>query len=219
MKNIIVMGDSFCACDGWPEQLAKNLNLKLIKYGFAGHGWWIVRKTLKTLPIEDIINCEVIVFVHTSAARLLSRFDELTRTDWDNPKTEIDRAAHLYFKHIYDYEVHEWAQGTWFKEINEEWKNCKVLHVFGFSPENDNINILTNGVCVLPTLLSISLNEIDAKESNLSNDTRLNHLNTHNNEILAEQLFGFIKNYKRGKVDLDVSKFKLLTNRWFEGIL
>ena len=112
--------------------------------------------------------------------------------------------------------MHEWAQGTWFKEINEEWKNCKVLHVFGFAPDSDNINILTNGTWVLPTLSSISLNEIDAKEFNLSNDTRSNHLNGYNNEILAEQLFEFIKNYKRGKVDLDVSKFKLLTNRWFE---
>ena len=215
MKNIIVMGDSFCACDGWPEILANNLNLKLIKYGFPGHSWWIVRKTLKTLSAEDIINCEIIIFVHTSAARLLSSSDKVARTDWSNPKTEIDHAVHSYLKHIYDHEVHAWAQDMWFKEINEAWKNCKVLHVFGFAPENDNINILTNGVCVLPTLSSISLNEIDAKEFNLANDKRFNHLNEYNNEILAEQLFEFIKNYKQGKMDLDMSKFKLLTNRWF----
>jgi hypothetical protein len=140
----------------------------------------------------------------------------LAGIDWSNPKTEIEQAVHYYFKHIYDYEVHAWAQDMWFKEINEAWKNCKVIHVFGFTPDADNINILTNGACVLPTLMSISLNEVDAKEFNVVNDKRLNHLNEYNNGILAEQLFEFVKNYKQGKMNLDTSKFKLLTTRWFE---
>jgi hypothetical protein len=214
MKNIIVIGDSFCACNGWPNILANKLNLKLIQHGFSGHGWWIVRKTLKQLPAEVKENCEVIVFVHTSSARFLSSFDHLTNTNWRNPSTEIGTAAHLYFKYIYDNEFHSWAQNMWFSEINKDWKNQKVIHLFGFDPDDDNINILINGVCILPTLMSISLNEVDSED--IANDSRLNHLNKYNNEILAEQLFEFVKNYKQGKMNLDTSKFKLLTTRWFE---
>lgn len=213
MKNIIIIGDSFCASLGWPDQLAQKLNLRLIQHGFSGHGWWIVRNTLKKMSVADKENCELIVFVHTSAARLFSESDALTTTNWSDPVTEIDHAAYLYFKYIYDHKFHSWAQSVWFNEINEEWKNCKVIHLFGFMPEKDNLKILTNGLCVLPTLSSISLNEIGSEKiSSLTADMRLNHFSEYNNKELADQLFNFAINYKQDKLSLDTSRFKLETN-------
>jgi hypothetical protein len=67
---------------------------------------------------------------------------------------------------------------------------------------------------VAPSLMSISLNELGLKSLSLFNDTRLNHLNTKNNQELAQQLTGLINDYTPGSVRLDLTKFEQINNHW-----
>jgi len=56
VKNLIVVGDSFCAGQGWPQELAELLNLNLVVAGYGGHPWWACRHFLHQEEIKDIIN-------------------------------------------------------------------------------------------------------------------------------------------------------------------
>ena len=216
MKNIIVVGDSFCKSpEAWPSQLAELLNLNLINFGLEGGAWWSVKSFLQKIPLEQIDKCEVIVFAHTNAQRIPTTVKEVNQANFSNLNlnNELDRAVGLYYKYIYDEDFLIWAQAKWFEEINNQWHNTKVVHLFSF-PQHQKY--VLNGMKVLPSLAAISLDELGSKDGDLCGDTRLNHLDTHNNAELAQQLSQLIGNYQVGEVDLDVSKFNLLSNNWIQ---
>jgi hypothetical protein len=206
MKNIIVVGDSFCAHpQGWPSMLADKLNLKLINYGVGGEHWWGVHEFLKTVDKNTV---KYIIFAHTFGQRIPTLH-----------KNGIDKtASELYYKHIHNEEFLNWAQEQWFKQISTEWDNVINLHCF---PWTWDLRHLLVGINVGPNLASISLNEVDATEPLLDESVigqglrRQNHLNQFNNKILAEELAGIINNYSAGDVQLDVTKFQLKTEKWF----
>jgi hypothetical protein len=216
LKNIIVVGDSFCrSTEAWPRQLAELLNLNLINFGLGGGAWWSVKSFLQKIPLEQINDCEVIVFAHTNAQRIPTTVEEINQVDFSNLNlsNELDRAVGLYYKYIFDQDFLEWAQAKWFEEINNQWHNTKVVHLFSFpQPQKD----VLNGMKVSPSLAAISLDEIESKENNLCGDARSNHLSPENNKELSIQLSQLIGNYQIGEVGLDVSKFNLLSNHWIQ---
>jgi len=218
MKNLVVVGDSFCMDrKAWPELLADLLNLRLISRGVGGEHWWGSRKFLKTLSEEVLNNTDVIVFTHTFGGRIPTDDSELGKIDIHNinESDEKQLAIKLYYKYIHSSSFLNWAQTSWFKEISETYKDIKTIHLHGFPWTISSIEHLT-GVNVLPNLTAISLNEIDATDlSILANETRSNHLNDHNNRILAQQLHDAIVNYTPGRFNLDISQFEQKTNRWF----
>lgn len=214
MKNIIIVGDSFCACDaGWPGTLSNMVQLKLLHCGLPGQHWWGNAVFLDSLSQEDIDNCSVIIIVHTSGQRIPNHSNLELRGVLPDYAREIPLAKSLYYKYIHDGEFLDWAQKQWFRQISEQWKHTKLIHLHAFSFSLDNSRYL-GGVNVFPTLTSISVNEVGDPTAAYENDIRLNHLNAHNNNEMALQLFDIIQNYQIGEVHLDIAKFDQLTDKW-----
>jgi hypothetical protein len=238
VKNIIVVGDSFCfnrrsngfdqeALFCWPNLLADELKLNLLGEGIGGAGWWPTRQSLKKLTPEQIDNTEVLVFCHSDAYRLLnSRTHQNTLRYGSNSgnNDEEQLAVKLYYKYILENEFAEWAQQMWLHEISDTYGHLKLIHLYCFPWTLKNIKSFPAGISVFPALASISLNEFDLGPFNLkhttvqklSNDMRTNHFSDTNNKELARQLAEIIRNYSAKNENLDVNKFQLKTTKWFE---
>ena len=216
MKNLIVVGDSFCAGQGWPQELAELLNLNLVVAGYGGHPWWACRHFLHQEEIKDkIAETDTLVFVHTFAERIpfdcpneqianINKFDP-------NPKTEVGLAVKLYYKYLENAPFAEWAQQKWFEEINKDYANLKTVHLHGF-PSSLPFRNLLGGVQVLPDLTSISIAEIykdGAHPNTLHQDTRPNHFSTENNSVIANQLYKLITDYSPGDHEFNLDHFQL----------
>ena len=219
MKNIIVVGDSFCTYYGitsWPYTLAKELNLNLICHGVAGQPWWNARNFLKNLSQDVIDATEIIVFAHTFAERLPTLNEHIGRINHHKPpELEIETAIQLYYKYIHEHDFLTWAQEQWFLEITRTWGHKKLchLHCFPWSvPASKNLT----GLNVTTNLTAISLNELGSTEFNLFDDGRSNHLSTSNNKQLGLQLADQFKNYGNKNVELDITKFEQLTTVWLD---
>lgn len=215
MKNLIVVGDSFCSsATEWPKYLADHLNLDLICFGQGGQPWWSVRKFLKNLSHQFIDNADCMVFLHTNAERIPTSNTQVGLIDHSNLTTaELDRAVSLYYRHIHDHEFLNWAQQQWFLEINRLWGNKKLIHLPCFAGTVPHLELL-KGLKITTNLMALSLNEIATENFGAFNDQRSNHFNQYNNKILAEQLYNLIKNYKEGTTTLEVTQFDQKTDRW-----
>ena len=218
MKNLIVVGDSFCASPGWPQELARLLDLNLIVAGFSGQHWWSYKNFLDNLTSEQLDNAALIVFAHTFTQRIPNLNEELSKVDFYNPdlNKEIDQAVKLYFKHIHNDEYGEWAQQQWFKEIKAKYSSkIRTIHLHAF-PWTWAIRDLLGGMQVSPNLSSISLDEIASKEFRLVHDSRDNHFSSSNNKTLARELERLYRNYSQRDETLDISKFDLKSTKWIK---
>lgn len=218
MKNIIIVGDSFCMNpQGWPKMLADELRLTLISRGVGGEHWWGTRQFLKNLDPALIKNTEVIIFAHTFSQRLPTTDSTLGKFPLHNLDTSDEKqlAVKLYYKYIHNYEFDDWAQISWFKDISNIYKNIKMVHLHGFPWSLESRHHL-NGINVLPNLAALSLNELGTTSlESLAVDRRINHFNMHNNRVLAAQLKNIIDNYSPGDVELDINQFESKTHSWF----
>jgi len=217
-KNIIVVGDSFCMYpEAWPQQVADALKLKLINRGVGGEHWWNTHQFLSNLDDNIIKNTEVIIFCHTYAGRLPCDDPELGKFNLYNLDLTDEKqlAIKLYNQYIRSEKFLDWAQEAWFKNISSNY-SCKMIHLHGF-PWSLKFQGCLNGVSVIPNLSAISLNEIGAKDINelAGIDTRKNHFNDYNNNILAKQIIQIINNYQPGIQSLDVTQFEQKINSWF----
>jgi len=217
LKNIVVVGDSFCAADsGWPGQLAHRLNMSLINHGQGGQPWWNVRNFLNNVDEETLANTEVMIFAHTNAGRIPTSNTQLGLIDHSaEPATEMEKAIQLYYKYIHEPEFLNWAQQQWFLEINQRWGHKKIVHLHSF-PWSVEYGKSLPGLNIVTNLCSISLNELGVDRFELFNDQRANHLNDHNNNELACQLSKLIQTYTRRTVGLDTDAFDLKTTQWFD---
>jgi hypothetical protein len=217
MKNLIVVGDSYCACsDGWPKTLATELNLNLICYGGGGQPWWNARNYITKLAPEAIDNAEFIVFAHTNAERVPTLNEKIGCIDHSKkPESEIETAIHLYYKYIHEQEFITWAHQQWFKEITERWGHKKMCHLHCF-PWSLSYSDLLKGLNITTNLSALSLNEVGATHFRLVKDQRCNHFNPYNNNQLGLQLSEHLKNYDIKSVELDVAKFDQATSYWLD---
>jgi len=237
MKNLIVVGDSFCASRNvnndnlnhpscWPNLLAQELKLNLLGEGIGGAGWWPTRQSLRKLTPEQINNTECMVFCHSDANRLLNH--NLNQNHLDkhdpNPANEEHLAVKLYYKYILDMEFANWAQQMWLREISDTYGHLKLIHLHCFPWSVEKLTISPTEVSVSPALASVSLNEFelglfDSKNTiveKLRHDTRHNHLSEFNNMELARQLAEIIRNYSVKNAILDVGKFQTKSIKWFD---
>jgi len=217
MKNIIVVGDSFCSyVKGWPKTLADELNLNLVCYGLGGQPWWDARTFLINLPADTVDNAEFIVFAHTNADRIPSSCQILGTKDYSKkPESEIETAIHLYYKHIHDSKFLLWAHQQWFVEISKSWGHKKLCHLHCF-PWSLPYSHLLKGMNVTTNLMSLSLNEINARHFSTYTDTRQNHFSNNNNQILGQNLADLLKDYRETSTQLDVARFEQKTDFWFK---
>jgi hypothetical protein len=215
MKNIIVVGDSFCSdVSTWPGFLAQHLGLNLICQGVPGGHWWHNRDFLLKLSAEVLNQTDIMVFVHTNAHRIPTLDQNLGKLNTDGSgKSELEQAVYLYNKYINDVMYAEWAQRAWFKEIAEVWGHKKLCHLQAFPWSADYQNLLS-GLVILPNLTALSLNELGSENFTLMNDTRSNHFNTHNNQILAQELAQLISGNSQGVQQLNLGRFEQRTQRW-----
>jgi hypothetical protein len=217
VKNIIVVGDSFCANQHmWPAELAKYLGLNLVGQGIGGASWWPSRQFLISLPQTTIDNTEVMVFAHTNSGRIPTLNNKLVSFDHSvEPQSEIEKAVNLYYKYISDQQFMDWAQQQWLLEIAQQWGHKKLCHLHCFPWTTDYQNLMA-GLVVQPNLSAISLNEISAKKFDLFDDCRLNHLNQHNNKALAQELARMIQSDSIGIHNLNLELFDQPTQRWLD---
>ena len=216
MKNVIVLGDSFSSsAKGWPSMVAEQLNLNLICYREGGQSWWAAKQFLNTINDADIKNCEVVIFTHTNTDRIPTNNKTIGKINYSqlNKDNELELAIGLHFKYIHDHEFLHWAHKKWFEEIASSWTHAKIVNLHSF-PWTWDDRLLLDGVNVWPSLASVSLNEVNAKEFSLMHDHRFNHLNTYNNQELANQIVDIVNNYVPGDKQLDLTKFQQLTNKW-----
>ena len=216
-KNIVIVGDSFCAnSSGWPQQLADKLELSLICHGIGGQSWWNAKNFIDSLRDDDLAQAEVLIFVHTNADRVPTQNIQIGIIDHNaSPESELETAIHLYYKYIHEPSFLHWAQQQWFMEITRRWAHKKIVHLHSFPWTIPYSNLLT-GINIQTNLCSISLNELGTTEFKLFNDKRLNHLNHHNNNQLAVELTSLIKNYQNQKINLGTDRFDLKTTHWFD---
>ena len=216
MKNLIVVGDSFCASPGWPQELARLLDLNLIVAGFPGQHWWSYRHFLdQTLEDKDLNNAEVIVFAHTFTERIPHLDPEIALCNkFDtNPKTEIGKAVQLYYKYLENAPYAEWAEEKWFEEINKKYSSrFKTVHLH-VTHKSWEIRNLLGGMQVYPNLTALSLDEVGVDDISFD-DKRDNHFSNQNNLILAKQLSSLITDYTETERTLDVDQFGLKTKKW-----
>ena len=217
MKNIIVVGDSFCSdSNGWPKILSNALELNLICHGVGGQPWWNARNFITKLSNDVIESAEFIVFAHTNKDRIPTLNEEIGKVDHSkSPKLEIEHAIQLYFKYIQDPEFIGWAHEQWFIEISRSFGHKKLCHLHCF-PWTLESGYLLTGLNITTNLAALSLNELGATRFDLVNDTRINHFNQNNNRQLGLQLAEHFKNYGNKSINLDVTKFDQATSQWLD---
>jgi hypothetical protein len=213
-KNIIIVGDSFCGkVELWPTQVAESLNLNLIHCGLKGSHWWSIRHFLNTLTDNQINDSEVIVCCHPySKSRLPLEYKKYKLLKNKEP-SEFSESKRLYFKHIFNLEYSDWTEICWFKEFSEKFSKLKIINLHSWDTIKNKQYLA--GMNVLPSLASISNNEMDNGNSAGFHDTRSNHLSIQNNKILGELITECILNYKNDTVYLDTSRFNLITTKYF----
>lgn len=217
MKNIIVVGDSFCSDpNGWPSILATKLKLNLICHGVGGQPWWNARRFITSLLPDIINNAEYIVFAHTNKDRIPTSNEKIGLVNHSKPpESEIEQAIHFYFKYIQDPEFVNWAHEQWFIEISRMFGHKKLCHLHCF-PWTLDSSYLLSGLNINTNLTALSLNELGVTHFNLFDDTRTNHFNKHNNHQLGLQLAEQLKDHGDKSVDLDVNKFDQAISYWLD---
>jgi hypothetical protein len=228
LKNIIITGDSFCHIpkaehravaeyqhkwDVWPESLAKKLNLNLICQGFPGELWWQSKVYLDNMDPDVKNNTEFLIICHTHHSRIAN---SLFNKHQVRLKPENDDKLNFYHTYIYLDTHAAWCQQQWMKEVSINWNHVKQIHLHGFR-ETLLMKSSLSGVNVVPCLTALSLNELGGTSTmDLGVDTRANHFNQFNNDLIAEELYQIVVNHQPGTVKLDPYKFDAKTHKWLD---
>lgn len=215
MKNLIVIGDSFCLARGpefpnsWVTQLGQSTNCKVYGTGIYGRSWWKQHEWF-SLNSEDLPDPKetAVIWCHTSAHRLpceteaeinpwvvRGRKEDLSRFNNSDPEL-FKLARDFYQSPLYVEKFYVWAMTAWWKELAITLATYKkVIHLFGFHDygmsDSDRLTLVASNSVVVTAPSLGSLSKCDSKDFvNGHSDTRQNHLNEHNNHQLAV----FIKN-------------------------
>ena len=199
MNNIYIGGDSYCFHRGndthWPYVLSNKLNLNLIGQGFPGRGFWRTRLNLiQYLKKEDSFkNTKLFVFCHTAPERMISSF--YTRGPGfalpEEPPNN-DEIAKVYYKYLYEPNIHTWAMKQWFLEINELLAGKSVIHVFCF-PSSAILSDKLNGYKLKESLHHKAVQLDDLKNKN-NTEERMNHFTKSFNVKFANALADYYFN-------------------------
>ena len=152
-NDILVVGDSFCACrsneSDWPTKLAELLSgtYKPARgQGFGGCHWWSVRQCL----VSELASStpKVLVVCHTDHGRIPSDqnfplnlatvFEAQSRllpSRIGKDYRIIQEAAKYYYNYLQSTAWNEWTANAWYKELDNLIALHDipyVIHLFGF---------------------------------------------------------------------------------------
>lgn len=214
-------GDSFCADwsdSSWTTILCKKLGItNPVSLGIQGANCWTYFKKLQ----ETIDQVDIVIICHTQEDRIPNILDaplhQYTVEHIKDYPEQLEKygislwtAAQQFYQYIYDETAQRFFYRSIIKEISEITKNKKVIHIFGFNL--NSYKDLVNGVLITPSLLDISINERDIDQKGMWDDKRLNHLNDHNNQELANELYFILDHYEslnNSVVQLNLNNFNL----------
>lgn len=209
-RDILILGDSFCECRStstdWPMIVSQGLtghNNIPRGIGFGGSAWWSIRQELLTEIKKGIP--KVLILCHTEPNRLPNNYNlgiNSTSALNGNISTyyckeyiseeklqRISDASKLYYEELWSYEYCQWAQKSWFRELDqmlEEWCIPYVIHLRCFSHVVDYT--FKNSITIQEDLFS---------RSSIGPNFR-NHFTEDLNQKLGNKLVDLILNYKIG---------------------
>jgi hypothetical protein len=230
-KYIAFVGDSFCANYEWnapgvqmhqhradfpayPSITARHYQYNVAPYGFGGRSWWYSWSKFWKEWEHKLDQIAAIVFAHTQNTRINSavipEFPLMANHADKLSTTDMIKANQDYFKYIHDHDFQEWAQESYFKMLKEKFNNIQTIHLHCF-PYTVPLSHLLPGVVFTTPLIHISIGEIRGSKEKIVesfNDGRANHLNSYNNQVLADIIIQSLDNYQPGQYELPVEKFE-----------
>jgi hypothetical protein len=221
-NKLAIVGDSFCSDrdqpTDWPLILSSMLGVPLVGAGYPGRSWWTTRNWI--LQNKSTLDQNTLLIVcHTQHGRLPALNNiginpgllQFSKDDYNNHLKSIDPDGKLlqlvkdfYTSDLYVDEFYKWTFEAWVKELDECAPDFfKVIHIPCFSMKGSPcFNNLKNSIVATPSLTT-SLREVSVKEvgqSVIGYDSRRNHLNDHNNQMLAQALCNIINNNSNKQV-------------------
>jgi len=242
-KYIAFVGDSFCASYGvstplsgaknqvsvtdiaYPTVVSDHYQCAVAPYGFEGKSWWYSWSKFQKDWGSSLDQLEAIVFTHTDSSRINSAISEdfpLMSSKFVNPGS-MARINEDHFKYIHDQDFNEWAQEQYFKVLKEKFNNIKTVHFhcYDFSVRKSH---LLPGVVFTTSLIQVSIGEQLGSKDQIAKafgDGRPNHLNSYNNQVLADVIIQALDNYMPGEYELPLEKFdqpNLNAANWPHGV-
>ena len=207
-KNLLVLGDSFCAnrtrSTDWPVIVQNSLLINLRGQGFPGASWWSVRNSflqnINLLP-------NIAIFCHTEPNRIPHNEDwglnyssaELGKIyisdREDQPMSEeFSVACKLYYKHLWDREYHNWAMTRWLCELDELTKDIKIVLHFFIDDDIHRHHKFQNGVSFSDPLRNYAFED---------GPGITNHYDIATNQRFADVILEHIHNYPGAGVRID----------------
>lgn len=242
-KYIAFVGDSFCASYGpgtalsdnihqasvvdiaYPTVVGNHYQYAVAPYGFMGKSWWYSWSKFYKDWESKLDQLEAIVFTHTDYDRINSAVsDEFPLMNSASVvANSMARVNEDYFKYIHDQHFNAWAQEQYFKMLKEKFDNIKTIHLhcYDFSVQQSH---LLPGVVFTTSLTQISVGEITGTKKEITKafaDGRPNHMNSYNNQTLADIIIQALDNYVPGEYKLPLEKFQQLNpnaENWPHGI-
>lgn len=224
MKNIVFVGDSYCAHSKyhtvppesgksyapdqvcWPDVVADTVERNPVLFGYGGRSWWFsyrrLREWQKDKP-NEWADTDTMVFCLTNANR-----PKITNGIYLKQHHE---GQHLDTKHIWvEDEFDQWCYEKYTDEIAEWAKTRRVVVCFNFPEEWWIMDRLKSHAAVLDTpLINISRSEIGEARIGVHIPDHANHMNDHNNRALAQQISSKILDYQPGMFELNDSLYQL----------
>lgn len=188
MKNVCVLGDSFCFHreqeTDWPVKLSKLINLNLTGEGLLGQSWWFIRtKFIKYINSPEFNDTELFVFCHTEPNRIIGTTETIMHDNWE-PNLSIVKTHLMYLENK---QFNDWCCQQWFKELNVLLSNKKVIHLQNFNSTRSFFNLLDGVKFASPSLMDVSIKTLHTLDEFLY-DQRHNHFESDKNVLLAERL-------------------------------
>lgn len=230
-KYIAFIGDSFCAFyeqdmpivqlhqarvnfSAYPSISARHYQYNIAPYGFVGRSWWYSWSKFWKEWEHKLDQIAAIVFTHTNRERINSattpEFPLMANYTISTATPDMVKAQQNYFKYIHDYDFQGWAQESYFKMLKEKFNNIQTIHLHCF-PHTVPLSHLLPGVIFTTPLIHISIGEIRGPKEKIVesfSDGRANHLNSYNNQVLADIIIQSLDNYQPGQYELPIERFE-----------
>lgn len=197
MKNLLVVGDSFCHYrsqpQDWPVHLSSLLGRNLIGFGLPGVAWWWTKSYLnKIAKSKAFAAADIVVMCHTDPYRMIGSRRQVNFGNPDIPS----KVSEVYHKYIANEPFLEWAYQHWFQEVNMLMSDKKTLHIQNFPSSRFCFADLQGLRLNWPTLFEHSMQDLgtDVIDGFLY-DQRRNHFSVQGNLALAEFLHDMIQQH------------------------
>ena len=137
--NIYIGGGSYCYernSNSWLHFFSNKLNAKTEGKGYPGRGFWNSRLHLIDY-LKTGTNTDLFVFCHTEPSRIISStYSKIKHTfDADSKIPPNNKEiVEMYYKYLYEEDIHNWAMKSWFLELNQILSGKPVIHLFSSAP-------------------------------------------------------------------------------------